>query len=139
MNIANVLGTQQTSTADGPSRWKSQMNLAMDAVAKKLGMSDSDLQSALQSGKSLTDIAKSKGVSSDDLLSTVKDALKSANPNMSDTQLSNIANRIVNHKGGHHHHHTEGAASVAPPASTSSDSTSSSSSSTTGSILSILM
>jgi tape measure domain-containing protein len=38
---------------------------AMDAAAKLLGMSASDLRSALQSGQSLADIASSKGISQD--------------------------------------------------------------------------
>ena len=52
----------------------------LDAVAQKLGMSTTDLTSALQSGRGLLDIAKEKGVSEDDLVQTMQQAFQQIAP-----------------------------------------------------------
>lgn len=76
---------------------------AMDAAAQKLGMSDDDLRSALQSGSSLADVASQKGVSTDDLVSTMADSLKGAQ--LPDgVSATDAATKMVNRKGGHHGH-----------------------------------
>jgi hypothetical protein len=49
----------------------------LDAAAKYLGLSDSDLLSALRSGKSLADVAKDHGKSVDGLEQAIVDAVKS--------------------------------------------------------------
>ena len=51
----------------------------MDAVAKELGMSTDDLQKALSSGQSMTDLAKKAGVSKDDLVTTIAATLPAQN------------------------------------------------------------
>ena len=110
---------------------------AMDAAAKLLGMSSSDLRSALQSGKSLTDIASSKGISQDALTSAMAAAIQQANPNVSSERATEVATAIATRTppaggpppdtaqaadatqgatgttathGHHHHHHAGGAA-----------------------------
>jgi hypothetical protein len=62
------------------------------AVADKLGMSADDLQSALSSGKKLSDIAKEKGVDMKDIHATIRQTLQ--NDGITGPQ-----------GGGHHHHH----------------------------------
>jgi hypothetical protein len=52
---------------------------AMDAAAKALGMTASDLRTALQSGKSLADIASSKGISQDTLVAAMATAIQQSN------------------------------------------------------------
>jgi len=110
---------------------------AMDAAAKLLGMSSSDLRSALQSGKSLTDIASSKGIRQDALTSAMAAAIQQANPNVSSERATEVATAIATRTppaggpppdgaqatdatqggtgttathGHHHHHHAGGAA-----------------------------
>ena len=103
---------------------------AMDAAAKALGMSASDLRTALKSGQSLADIAKSKGVSQDTLTAAMATAIQQANPNISSDQATKMATAIATRTrsaaasgaadpastaaaatggtaatGGHHHHH----------------------------------
>ena len=95
---------------------------AMDAAAKILGMSSSDLRTALRSGQSLAQIASSKGVSESDLESAMAQAITAANPGISADQAARVAAAIAtrtppapptdttetNAAGqtrGHHHHH----------------------------------
>jgi hypothetical protein len=120
--VTGVTNTQPTLAASGASALRDQMKQVMSAVAKKLGMTDADLGTALKSGMSLTDIAKSKGVSADDLKAAITASLTSTNPSLSATQLSTIAGRITGHKGGHHHHHAAAAPAPAtdPPSDVSS-------------------
>ena len=68
---------------------------AMDAAAKLLGMSSSDLRSALQSGQSLADIASSKGISQDSLTSAMAAAIQKANPSVSSEQATKVATAIA--------------------------------------------
>ena len=70
------------------------MTTAVDAAAKLLGMSSSDIASALQKGQSLSDIAKSKGVSQDELVKAIATALQSADSNLSSDQATQIANNL---------------------------------------------
>jgi uncharacterized protein YidB (DUF937 family) len=73
---------------------------AMDAAAKLLGMSTTDLTSALQNGQSLTSIASSKGVSQNDLVNAMATALQGANSNLSTDQATDIATRMVTQTPG---------------------------------------
>lgn len=68
----------------------------MDAAAQALGMSSSDLQTALKGGQSLSSLAQSKGVSADSLTKTISDAIAKANPSMSADRSQQIAQRLVN-------------------------------------------
>jgi uncharacterized protein YidB (DUF937 family) len=108
----------------------------MDAAAKLLGMSSSDLRTALQSGQSLTSIASSKGVTQDALTSAMATAIQQANPNVTADQATRLATQIATRTRptpaqqpatqdpaaagttgttttqGHHHHHHGGAAAM---------------------------
>jgi uncharacterized protein YidB (DUF937 family) len=111
----------------------------MDAAAKLLGMSTTDLRTALQGGQSLASIASSKGVSQDDLTAAMSKALQQANPNMTADQAAKMATAIATRtrttapqatstdpatqdptaatgtsatQGHHHHHHGGGAAAM---------------------------
>lgn len=77
----------------------------LSAAADLFQESPDALKSELQSGKSLSDIAQEKGVSADDLQKSIESAVKSANPNASDTQVSQIAQKAIS--GHHHHHHAQ--------------------------------
>jgi uncharacterized protein YidB (DUF937 family) len=102
----------------------------MDAAATALGMSASDLRTALQSGQSLASIASSKGVSEDTLVAAMATAIQQANPGISADQASKVATAIATRTppadlpatqaatgtaaaGGHHHHHGHHAMSTA--------------------------
>jgi uncharacterized protein YidB (DUF937 family) len=68
----------------------------MDAAAQALGMSSSDLQTALKGGQSLSSLAQSKGINPDSLTKTISDAVAKANPSMSSDRAQQIAQRLVN-------------------------------------------
>jgi len=97
-------GVQQTS-------WQDRFEQAFAPVAQLFGESSDQLMSELQSGNtSLSALATQKGVSQSDLINAIKQGIQqtssNGSPTLSDNQLTNIANRIANHKhGGHHHHH----------------------------------
>ena len=112
MNVNGVGGTTQPQQID-QSAFQTRFQAAMSPVASLFGESSDQLMQQLQTGNtSLSDLAKSKGISQDQLTAAIKQGLQStaANgaPALSDTQLTNIANRIAGHKhGGHHHHHAQ--------------------------------
>ena len=68
---------------------------AMDAAAKLLGMSASDLRTAMQSGQSLASIASSKGISQDALTAAMATAIQAANPSVSADQATKVATAIA--------------------------------------------
>jgi uncharacterized protein YidB (DUF937 family) len=67
----------------------------MDAAASLLGMSASDLRTALRGGQSLSSIASSKGVSQDQLVAAMSTAIQQANPGMSADRATNVATAIA--------------------------------------------
>ena len=67
----------------------------MSAAAQSLGMSTSDLTSALQSGQSLASIASSKGVSQSSLVSALATALQGSGSNLTADQATQIATQIA--------------------------------------------
>jgi hypothetical protein len=71
----------------------------MDAAAKALGMSTSDLLAARKSGQSLASIAQAKGVSIDSVTSAISAALTKADPSLSADRAQQIAQRMVNGPG----------------------------------------
>jgi hypothetical protein len=105
MNISSIGGAGGT-TAVGANQndFRTRMEQSMAPVAQLFGMTSDQLMSAVKdSGKSLADYASSKGISSTDLTAAVKQGLQSNAPNgvqLSDTQLTNLAQRIENHKPG---------------------------------------
>jgi hypothetical protein len=106
---------------------------AMDAAAKLLGMSASDLRSAMQSGQSLASIASGKGISQDTLTAAMATAIEEANPTISADQATKVATSIATRTppppppddadsaqgtsgtqaaNGHHHHRPNGGAAA---------------------------
>jgi hypothetical protein len=68
----------------------------MLGVAKTLGMSTDDLKSALQSGKSLHDLADEKNVSHDDLIAAIKTGMPTDRVNATDdADGTQLAGRIA--------------------------------------------
>src|SRR5262252_4485357 len=106
----NSSPTDPTNPAND-DRFRARMEQAFTPVAQLFHETPDQLLSELQSGKtSLADLAQSKGVSQDDLVAAIKQGLTSATgaSPLSDSQLTNIANRIANHRhAGHHHHHQD--------------------------------
>lgn len=68
----------------------------MPAVAGQLGMSTPQLQTQLQSGRSLADAAHQAGVGSEKLESTISDALH-ASPLGSAPSVHSLAKRVAHH------------------------------------------
>jgi hypothetical protein len=81
----------------------------MSAAASALGLDQSTLQSDLQSGQSLAQVAQKQGVSTDDLTSAIAQALQqsagSSGMSLSPDAAQQIAQNAVNRTGGHHRHH----------------------------------
>lgn len=67
----------------------------MDAAATALGMSLTDLRSAVQGGQSLTSLAQAKGVSVDALTSSISAALTTADPSLSGSRAAQITERLI--------------------------------------------
>jgi uncharacterized protein YidB (DUF937 family) len=99
-------GTDSTQDASGTTATQGHHHrhhaggAAMDAAAKALGMSTTDLMSSLQSGQSLTSIAKTKGVSQDDLVKTMATALQGADSNLTADQATQIATQMATRTPG---------------------------------------
>ncbi len=133
----NPIGITNPNQATAPNSIQTQMQQAMAPVASLFGETADQLMQQLNSGStSLSQLASQKGISQTDLVNAIKQGLQqtaSANgQSPSDTQLTNIANRIANHKHGGHHHHGGGggAAAVGSTPSTTDPSATSSTSST---------
>jgi hypothetical protein len=105
----NNLDPNDPNNPVNQDRFRARMEQALTPVAQLFQETPDQLMNELQPGnKSLSDLAQSKGVSQDDLVNAIKQGLSSTpgGSPLSDTQLTNIANRIANHRhGGHHHHH----------------------------------
>ena len=136
LNMAALGGVGFTPPNPGPGR----SSPALDGAATALGMSSSDLRTALQGGQSLSSIASSKGVSQDTLVAAMASSIEQANPNISADQATKIATAIATRTPpaggtqppasngqtqgttgttgttsthGHHHHHGHHAVSAA--------------------------
>jgi hypothetical protein len=91
LNVASIGAAQLTS----PQSWQTRSHPAMDAAATALGMSASDLRTALQSGQSLASIASSKGISQSTLTAAMASAIEQANPSISADQATKVATAIA--------------------------------------------
>jgi hypothetical protein len=106
MNISSIGGASGMTGVTGANQndFRTRMQQSMAPVAQLFGMSSDDLMSAVKaSGGSLADYAASKGISSTDLTAAIKQGLQANAPNgvqLSDSQLTNLAQRIENHKPG---------------------------------------
>jgi lambda repressor-like predicted transcriptional regulator len=118
----NPISNQQQIYGTDPSGLAGRSSSVYNAVAGVFKETPDQLTSELQApGASLTSIAQQKGVSQTDLVNAIKQGLQQTNANFSDTQLTNIANRIANHKHGHHHHHHADADADATQSTPSTD------------------
>jgi hypothetical protein len=125
-SLSSLLGT---TTSTVPS-WSTVRGNVLAAVAGELGMSRSDLSSALASGKSMSDLAGTAGVSSDDLVATITSALQESGlPSGVDVQT--MAKRLSGESNDASMADTSPATSTSAT-STSATSTSSSTASSSG-------
>jgi uncharacterized protein YidB (DUF937 family) len=67
----------------------------MNSAANVLGMSVTDLRTALQGGQSLASIASSKGISKDTLVAALASSIEQASPSMSTDRATKIATDIA--------------------------------------------
>lgn len=72
----------------------------MGAAAQLLGMSTSDLGSALQSGQSLASIASTQGVNQNALVSAIAAAVKGSNSSLTADQATQIATEMATRTQG---------------------------------------
>ena len=108
MNISSLASVNATSAlgvgAGAQQDFRTRMQQSMAPVAKLFGMTTDQLMSAVKSsGMSLADYAASKGITNDNLTTAVKQGLQDSaatGVQLSDTQLTNLAQRIENHKPG---------------------------------------
>jgi hypothetical protein len=129
--VTSISGVSSTASLD-PTQ-QTQRKDPFGDVASALGMSTSDLRSALKSGESMSDLATSKGVSRDDLLTAIKKDLPQgaqgtdgSGAAASSTDADALAAKIADTKGlpqgGHHghghHHRVSGAATAGSTATT---------------------
>jgi hypothetical protein len=110
--ISSVSSGQGPGASGSLEQLKQTREAALSGAGQALGESEDDLKKDLASGKSLADIAKDKGVSTDDLQKSMEDAVKKANPSMSDDQAGRITQKMIS--GHHHHHHAAAAPAPAP-------------------------
>jgi hypothetical protein len=100
VSSTSTLATQQSQQVQHAHHHGHGMRKAgMDAAAQALGMSTSDLQSALKSGQTLATLAQSKGVSTDTLTTAITTALSKANPSLSSDRAAQIAQRMIEGPG----------------------------------------
>ena len=90
-DVSSIGGTQSSGSQSAPPA----NNPVMNGAAKALGMSSSDLISALQSGQSLSSIASSKGVSQDKLVAAMATSIQQANPGVSADQATKVATAMA--------------------------------------------
>ena len=128
-DVSSIGGTQFAGSQSAPPA----NNPVMNGAAKALGMSSSDLISALQNGQSLSSIASSKGLSQDKLVAAMATSIQQANPGVSADQATKVATAMATRTppaggtppvqadgatgtsaaGGQYHHHGHKAVSAA--------------------------
>jgi hypothetical protein len=121
----NPIGAANPNQAIDPTTFQTQMQQALAPVAQLFGESTDQLMSELSSANtSLSALASQKGVSQSDLVGAITQGLQQTaaekGQSPSDAQLTNIANRIANHKHGGHHHHGGGSTASTTSATTNS-------------------
>jgi len=101
VNVSIPPGTVAATTATGRAhQGHGPGKQTMDAVAKELGMSTDDLQKALGSGQSMTDLATKAGVSKDDLVTTIAATLPGQGADGRSVDPTEAATRIADHVRG---------------------------------------
>jgi hypothetical protein len=110
-SLSSLLGN---NTPTVPA-WSTVRSGVLGAVAGELNMSQSDLTSALASGKSMSALASTAGVSSDDLVATITNALQQSGL-PTGINLQTMASRLANESND--------ASMIADPGSTSTSTSS---------------
>ena len=127
--------TPTTTTSPPPT---AALNGTLSGIAQQLGMSVSNVQSAIKQGSSIADLAQQHGVSTSSIVSSVESqiqATRQANGQqpLDQTTLDRMVTRAVTH-----HHHRGGAAAALAGTTTADASSTSATSDTTGSSFSTL-
>ena len=107
-NSTPAAQTQATQTDYNSAAWRKNFGDAYGAIASKLGMSTSDLTSALQSGQTMKDLEAQKGVSKDDIISAGRGTLQKDDPSLSAAAATKLATSYYDGRVGHRHHHATG-------------------------------
>ncbi len=120
--ISGIAQSSQVAATGWGGQGRDAMRQKVEqAAAQTLGMSASDLTTALKGGASLADLATAKGISRTDLLNSVATAIgQNAPAGAAQFDPAQMANRIIDRKGGGHHHHHGGAGGVSGAAAASS-------------------
>jgi hypothetical protein len=110
MDLTGINGAPPQQGADA-GVLQARRDQMLGPVATLFKESTDQLESELKSsGASLGTLAEQKGVSKNDLVDTITQSLQQRfagnGAPLSDSQLTNMANRIVNHKPGQHRHHS---------------------------------
>ena len=111
MNVGSVSNAASMFGPNGPPPppGAGRMEKGMEGTAKLLGLSTSELQEQLKSGKTLNDLAAAKGVSHDDLIKSIEQGLQAAAPQgvqpPAGFDPSKMAEDIAAGKRPEHHHH----------------------------------
>ncbi len=113
-----ISGVGSSSDVSGASSVYQQLRqTAMDAAAKALNLSTSDLQQDLESGQTLQQIASSQNADISTVMKSVLDAVQSEvsqdvqSGQINANQVQNVVNGFMSrfgkaHGHGHHHHHS---------------------------------
>jgi hypothetical protein len=102
----NAIGGTPTSwpVGSGQRRHPHDHTKMLEPAAKALGMSTDDLETQLEAGKSLSDVASAQGVSQDDLVAAIAADLKTRKPDgapaLSDAQATQMATAMVQRTPG---------------------------------------
>lgn len=94
------LNPSYLSAIQSTSQSQHHRHPGMEAAAKLLGMSESDLRTAMRGGQSLSQIASSKGISQDQLVSTIATAIQQANPSISADRAQMVATEMASRTPG---------------------------------------
>jgi hypothetical protein len=104
LNALSLLDGTDPTTSSTSTDPTTSTSAAMSSMATLLGLSSTQVTSALQSGTSLSTLASQQGVSSSSLLSTVESDLKANAPQgapaVSGSQLAQIATDVINGTSG---------------------------------------
>jgi len=106
MNVSSIGSSPGTMGINGTGQqdFRARMQQSMAPVAQLFNMTSDQLMAAVRnSGGSLADYAASKGISNADLSTAIKQGLQENAPNgvqLSDSQLTNMVQRIEDHKPG---------------------------------------
>jgi energy-converting hydrogenase Eha subunit B len=101
MSISSISSTSPFAGLTTTNQSQDSTNPLLNSLSSTLGLSGSQIETDLAGGASLSSIASAQGVAQSTLLSAVQNSLSSGPgaSSMSSSQLSSIANTIVNTTG----------------------------------------